>query len=145
MFAKREKYEGFCKFVKFWHGTMQDSLLALSTTFQRGFKIRICNLVGCQETDFLTANEIANSYFEILHRSMQKFNKFTKVFNISYLTDTKLRFYHMIESYTFPFDILGSNVSVCGCSIISGKLKKNLLFQVKYPTSYSRNRICQTL
>ena len=38
--------------------------------------------------------------------------------------------------------ISGSNVSVCR-SIIRDKLKKNLLFQVKYRISYSRKRICQ--
>ena len=51
-------------------------------------QLRYCNLIG----HFLTANEIANSYSEIyleccdkrqeriLHRPMQKFNKYTDVF-----------------------------------------------------------------
>ena len=38
-----------CIFVKFLHGTMRDTLLPLLTTFQTGFRIRICNLIGCQE------------------------------------------------------------------------------------------------
>ena len=42
-----------CKFVQFLHGTMQNLLLALSKTFQTGFKIRICN----QETVKLTYRE----------------------------------------------------------------------------------------
>ena len=49
---------------------------------------------------FLTANEIANSYFEIClkrcekrqeripHRPMQKFNKFTNVFRIFFVLQT---------------------------------------------------------
>ena len=36
-----------CIFVKFLHGTMRDSLLALLTTLQTDFRIRICNLIGC--------------------------------------------------------------------------------------------------
>ena len=76
-----------CIFVKFLHGTMRDTLLPLLTTFQTDFRIRICNLIGCQEEGKLvqpmrlqirntnlqshwlsgrrqtcTANEIANSY-----------------------------------------------------------------------------------
>ena len=39
-----------CIFVEFLHGTMRDTLLPLLTTFQTDFKIRICNLIGCQET-----------------------------------------------------------------------------------------------
>ena len=31
------------KFVKFLHGGMRDSLLALSTMFQTDFKMRLCN------------------------------------------------------------------------------------------------------
>ena len=33
---------------------MLDSLLTLATTFRTVFKIRICNLIGCQEVCFLT-------------------------------------------------------------------------------------------
>ena len=47
------------------------------------------------------------------------------------------------KAVPFFLHISGSNVSVCRCSIIRGKLEKNLLFQVKYLTSYSRKRICQ--
>ena len=47
------------------------------------------------------------------------------------------------KAVPFFLHISGSNVSVCQCSIIRGKLEKNLLFQVKYLTSYSRKGICQ--
>ena len=60
-----------------------------------------------------------------------------------------LQLLNMIKPYSFayvkydktvPFllHISGSNVLVCRCYIIRGKLEKNVLFQVKSPTSYSR-------
>ena len=47
------------------------------------------------------------------------------------------------RTVSFLLHISGSNISVCRCSIIRGKLEKNLLFQETYLTSYSRKRICQ--
>ena len=47
------------------------------------------------------------------------------------------------KAVPFFLHISGNNISVCRCSIIRGILEKNLFFQVKYLTSYSRKRICQ--
>ena len=47
-----------------------------------------------------------------------------------------------MEPYLTLWHISGSNVSCSvSISIIRGKLEKNLLSQVNYPTCYSRNKI----
>ena len=71
--------KNFCKCVKFLHGTMLDPLLALSTTYGTVFKIRICNLIGCQETLFLI---ISNQKHLISWNRNAIFDSLVHIFNL---------------------------------------------------------------
>ena len=72
------------------------------------------------------------------HRLWNK-NEISPFLNVE---NTRCPFSEFDLFYTFPFDIFPVAMSQCvdvpqlGC-----KLEKNLSFQVRYPTSYSRNRI----
>ena len=59
---------------------------------------------------------------------------------VKYDKTVVLRIFNIIKPY-LSFYIF--QVAMSRCAIIRGKLEKNLLFQVKYLTSYSRKRICQ--
>ena len=83
-----------------------------TTPFRTVFKIRIYNLIRCQEVCFLTANEIANSYFENcskrslkapranpasshakieqIYKSFSYFSRFTNLFH-------KLKYFRYVE------------------------------------------------
>ena len=47
---KEKNTKNFCKFVKYLHGTIRDSLLALFRKFQTG---EFANLIGCRKSDVL--------------------------------------------------------------------------------------------
>ena len=63
---------------------------------------------------------------------------------VKYDKTVALLILNMIKPYlSFYIFQVAMSQCACRCSIIRGKLEKNLLFQVKYLTSYSLKGICQ--